>query len=92
MGTELYLLRQTSLPPTLISSGGGTIVTLTSLRAREERDQARAETLAFVTHELRTPLTSIQGFAEATWPATRLLHHAIRRLEPLSANRSGCWL
>lgn len=64
LDSGLYCLRETSLPPTLLSPNGGTILTMTSLRTREERDQARAEALAFVTHELRTPLTSIQGFAE----------------------------
>jgi signal transduction histidine kinase/CHASE2 domain-containing sensor protein len=61
---ELYSLRLVPLPPTQISPGGGTILTMTSLRTREERDRARAEALGFVTHELRTPLTAIQGFAE----------------------------
>jgi signal transduction histidine kinase/CHASE2 domain-containing sensor protein len=61
---ELYSLRLVPLPPTQISPGGGTILTMTSLRTREERDRARAEALGFITHELRTPLTAIQGFAE----------------------------
>ena len=64
LGNELFSLRVVPLPPTLLAPHGGTILTLTSLRTREERDRARAEALAFVTHELRTPLTSIQGFAE----------------------------
>lgn len=64
LSNDLYLLHQTPLAPTSIAPQGGTLLTLASLRAREERDQARAEALAFVTHELRTPLTSIQGFAE----------------------------
>jgi len=63
-GDELYSLRLVPLPPTQISPGGGTILTMTSLRTREERDRARAEALGFITHELRTPLTAIQGFAE----------------------------
>ena len=63
-GEELYSLRLVPLPPTQISPDGGTILTMTSLRTREERDRARAEALGFVTHELRTPLTAIQGFAE----------------------------
>src|SRR6266571_3204118 len=46
------------------SSMGLTLVVVTDLTARMERDQARAEALSFVTHELRTPLVSIQGFAE----------------------------
>ncbi|HET7205703.1 MAG TPA: CHASE2 domain-containing protein [Terriglobales bacterium] len=61
---ELFALNMTPLPPTFLSPEGGTIVTLSSLRTREERDRARAEALSFITHELRTPLTSIQGFAE----------------------------
>jgi signal transduction histidine kinase/CHASE2 domain-containing sensor protein len=61
---ELYSARIAPLPPTKVSPSGGTIVTLTSLRTRVERDRARAEALGFITHELRTPLTSIQGFAE----------------------------
>lgn len=61
---ELYSVRVAPLPPTRLSPKGGTIVTLTSLRTRVERDRARAEALGFITHELRTPLSSIQGFAE----------------------------
>jgi CHASE2 domain-containing sensor protein/two-component sensor histidine kinase len=61
---ELYSARIAPLPPTKLSPAGGTIVTLTSLRTRVERDRARAEALGFITHELRTPLTSVQGFAE----------------------------
>jgi len=57
-------VRIAPLPPTRISPGGGTIVTLTSLRTRVERDRARSEALGFITHELRTPLSSIQGFAD----------------------------
>jgi signal transduction histidine kinase/CHASE2 domain-containing sensor protein len=64
LGGELYSVRIVPLPPTSLSPGGGTIVTLTSLKARAERDRARAEALGFITHELRTPLSSIQGFAE----------------------------
>jgi len=59
----LYSMRTIPLPPTRMSPGGGTVVTLTNLQARVERDQARAEALAFITHELRTHLASIQGFA-----------------------------
>jgi signal transduction histidine kinase len=55
----LYSVRLTPLSP-----GGGTLVTLTSLQTRVERDRARGEVLAFITHELRTPLASIQGFAD----------------------------
>jgi signal transduction histidine kinase len=61
---ELYLLHLAQLPPTFLSPSGGTVLRMTSLRTREERDRARAEALGFITHELRTPLTSIQGFAE----------------------------
>jgi signal transduction histidine kinase/CHASE2 domain-containing sensor protein len=61
---ELYLLHLAPLPPTFLSPSGGTVLRMTSLRTREERDRARAEALGFITHELRTPLTSIQGFAE----------------------------
>jgi signal transduction histidine kinase len=61
---ELYSIRIAPLPSTRLSPAGGTIVTLTSLRTRVERDRARAEALGFITHELRTPLASMQGFAE----------------------------
>jgi signal transduction histidine kinase len=61
---DLYAVRVAPLPPTSLSPQGGTIVTLTNLRTRVERDRARAEALGFITHELRTPLASIQGFAE----------------------------
>jgi signal transduction histidine kinase len=61
---ELYSARIAPLPPTKLSPQGGTIVTLTNLRTRVERDRARAEALGFITHELRTPLASVQGFAE----------------------------
>jgi signal transduction histidine kinase len=61
---ELYSVRVAPLPSTNLSPKGGTIVTLTNLRTRVERDRARAESLGFITHELRTPLASIQGFAE----------------------------
>jgi len=64
LGSALYSLRLIPLPPAFLSPKGGTILTMTSLHTREERDRARAEALAFITHELRTPLTSIQGFAE----------------------------
>jgi signal transduction histidine kinase len=64
LDSELYSFRRMPLPPTTISPGGGTIITLMSLRTRVERDRNRAETLGFITHELRTPLVSIQGFAE----------------------------
>jgi hypothetical protein len=61
---ELYSVRTSPLPSTNLSPRGGTIITLTNLRTRVERDRARAESLGFITHELRTPLASIQGFAE----------------------------
>jgi signal transduction histidine kinase len=61
---ELYSVRIAPLPPTTLSPGGGTLLTLTNLRTRVERDRARAEALGFITHELRTPIASIQGFAE----------------------------
>ena len=61
---ELYSVRVLPLPSTSLSPKGGTIVTLSNLRTRVERDRARAESLGFITHELRTPLASIQGFAE----------------------------
>jgi signal transduction histidine kinase len=64
LDSELYSARIAPLPPTKLSPSGGTIVTLTSLRTRVERDRARAEALGFITHELRTPLASVQGFAE----------------------------
>lgn len=64
IGTEPYAMRVSSLPATTLTPMGGTLVTLTSLKMREERDRARSEALGFVTHELRTPLTAIQGFAE----------------------------
>ena len=71
---ELYSYRFVPLPPTTLAPGGGTIVTLTNLRTRVERDRARAEALGFITHELRTPLASIQGFAELLmhYPASPL--------------------
>jgi signal transduction histidine kinase len=61
---SLYAGRTAALPPTTMSPRGGTILTLTSLQTRQERDRARAEALGFLTHELRTPLASIQQFAE----------------------------
>jgi len=64
LGETLYSVRIAPFPPTRLSPGGGTVVTLTNLQTRVERDRARAEALAFITHELRTPLASIQGFAD----------------------------
>lgn len=61
---ELHTVRVAALPRTTLTPLGGTVVTLTSLKVRAERDRARAEALAFVTHELRSPLVAIQGFAE----------------------------
>ena len=64
LDSDLFLLRAGPLPSTTLSPEGGTIVTLSSLRNRVERDRARSEALGFITHELKTPLASIQGFAE----------------------------
>ena len=64
VGEALYFVRIAPLPATALTPGGGTVVTLSDLAARVERDRARSEALGFVTHELRTPLVSIQGFAE----------------------------
>lgn len=64
LGGELYSVRILPLPPTTLSPRGGTMVTLSSLKARAERDHARSEALGFITHELRTPLSSIQGYAQ----------------------------
>jgi signal transduction histidine kinase/CHASE2 domain-containing sensor protein len=61
---QLYSLRVAPLPSTTVSPTGGTILTLTNLRTRVERDRARAEALGFITHELRTPLASIHGYSE----------------------------
>lgn len=64
-GDSLFQLRAMKLPPSQNAAGAGlTLLVLTDLTARMERDRARAEALRFVTHELRTPLMSIQGFAE----------------------------
>src|SRR5579859_1029256 len=64
-GDSLFQLRAMRLESTWqTSSMGLTLVVVTDLTARMERDRARAEALNFVTHELRTPLVSIQGFAE----------------------------
>ena len=64
-GDSLFQLRAMRLPSTSETNPAGlTLLVLTDLTARLERDRARAEALSFVTHELRTPLVSIQGFAE----------------------------
>ncbi len=64
-GDGLFQLRAMRLPSSSqASSVGLTLVVVSDLTARLERDRARAEALSFVTHELRTPLVSIQGFAE----------------------------
>jgi len=60
----LYSVRIATLPKISLSREGGTVLTLSSLQTRVERDRARNESLRFVTHELRTPLVAIQGFAE----------------------------
>lgn len=64
VGETLHSVRIAKLPKISLSRGGGTILTLSSLQTRVERDRAREESLRFVTHELRTPLVAIQGFAE----------------------------
>jgi CHASE2 domain-containing sensor protein/signal transduction histidine kinase len=64
VGGTLYSVRIATLQKISLSRGGGTILTLSSLQTRVERDRARDESLRFVTHELRTPLVAIQGFAE----------------------------
>jgi len=64
-GDSLFQLRAMRLPSTPETNPAGlTLLVVTDLTARMERDRARAEALSFVTHELRTPLVSIQGFAE----------------------------
>lgn len=60
----MYTVRLVPLPATSLTPNGGTLLSMTSLHARMERDRARQEALGFVTHELRTPLVAIQGFAE----------------------------
>jgi CHASE2 domain-containing sensor protein/nitrogen-specific signal transduction histidine kinase len=60
----LYAVRLVPLPTTSLTPQGGTLLSMTSLHLRVERDRAREESLGFVTHELRTPLVAIQGFAE----------------------------
>jgi signal transduction histidine kinase len=61
---DLYAVRFVGLPTTSVTPNGGTLLSMTSLHLRVERDRAREESLGFVTHELRTPLVAIQGFAE----------------------------
>ncbi|ABF39479.1 periplasmic sensor signal transduction histidine kinase [Candidatus Koribacter versatilis Ellin345] len=61
---ELYSVRLVPLPATSLTPRGGTLLSMTNLHLRVERDRAREEALGFVTHELRTPLVAIQGFAE----------------------------
>lgn len=64
-GNGLFQLRAMKLPSSSPADRAGlTLLVVTDLTARMERDRARAEALSFVTHELRTPLVSIQGFAE----------------------------
>ncbi len=62
--SKLYSVRLAPLPTTSLTPNGGTLLNMTSLHLRVERDRAREEALGFVTHELRTPLLAIQGFAE----------------------------
>lgn len=65
LGQGLFQLRALRLSSnSKADSTSLTLVVVTDLTARLERDRARAEALGFVTHELRTPLVSIQGFAE----------------------------
>lgn len=61
---DLYSVRLVPLPATSLVLNGGTLLSMTSLAMRVERDRAREESLSFVTHELRTPLSAIQNFAE----------------------------
>jgi CHASE2 domain-containing sensor protein/two-component sensor histidine kinase len=74
-----YELRSSAIPPTSIAPQGGTILTLTDLSARKERDRARGEVLGFLTHELRAPLVSIQQFADL------MMHYPDSRSVPQSA-------
>lgn len=60
----LFSVRVVPLPAMSMISNGGTLLSMTSLAMRVERDRARDESLSFVTHELRTPLSAIQNFAE----------------------------
>lgn len=64
IGDDLFAVRVSPLPSVELAKCGGTVVTLSSLRMRVERDRARSEAIRFVTHELRTPIVAIQGFAE----------------------------
>ncbi len=93
LGDDLYSVRIGPMPPTSLSPGGGSVVTLSSLRARLERDRARAEAVGFITHELRTPLVAIQGFSELmmTYPespacerAPQTIFHEAKRLLALT--------
>jgi CHASE2 domain-containing sensor protein/signal transduction histidine kinase len=65
IGEELYWIRIAPMPVTAISPAGGKIVTLSSLRAREERDRARAEAQGFAADELRAALTTLRESARA---------------------------
>lgn len=61
---KLYSVRIVPLPISSVMPKGGSLLSMTNLHMRVERDRAREEALGFVTHELRTPLVAIQGFAE----------------------------
>jgi signal transduction histidine kinase len=89
VGDDLFAVRTVPIGATRLSPVGGSLMLLTSLKTREERDASRAEALGFVTHELRTPLTSIQGFAElmmqhpespACQTAPNIIHRESKRL------------
>ena len=64
LSSGLWHLRAVRLSGTDHGDRAALMVTVGDMTARQERDQARAEALSFVTHELRTPLVAIQGFAE----------------------------
>jgi signal transduction histidine kinase len=64
LSSGLWHLRAVRLPGAGQGDAAALMVTVGDMTARQERDQARAEALGFVTHELRTPLVAIQGFAE----------------------------
>jgi signal transduction histidine kinase len=84
---ELYSVRVLPLPSTSLSPKGGTIVTLTNLRTRVERDRARAESLGFITHELRTPLTLMLGPIEEFVGEPQTLHpHQRERIKIVHRN------
>jgi signal transduction histidine kinase/CHASE2 domain-containing sensor protein len=61
---SFWQVRGVRLPSSSGHSGSQWMVVVTDLTSIQERDEARADALRFVTHELRTPLVAIQGFAE----------------------------